>query len=339
MDTNNTNCAWPIVIGGTAMNKAQLTNFQQEQVAVYQAELAAVDGKRHQVGEVGQRALGLLVESLRRLLRQRVLGMLEARYGRSWALDLIEDFVGDAEVALIDAAGTYDVSKGALFRTWIFGNGGPVTGAVRDAIDTHDGVTHLTQGERVVLRYVTSVLSEIQDVDGSYCTQTLQERVEAAVYDYARSVGAKALERAGVSAQSPNFNHLLEKRVQERLRKDGVLRALRNVPLLLQDTSRGVVTLDTDTEGTGWRESLAAASTVEDDVMSAHGPAVREEQLLQMATLGMSVQDRDTVWQILSGDGAVGDVNMVDVQARLGSPLAHFAVLSPTVGMQVVTTD
>lgn len=330
---------WPILVGGTAMNKTELTDFQQEKVAQYQAALAAVGGRRSEVDEQGREALELLLESLRRLVRYRVLSMLEGRYGKEWAADLAEDFVGEAELALLEAAGEYDISKGALFRTWIFSNGGPVNTALRNAIDVHDGVTHLTRGERVVLRYVSAILVEIQDVDGSYCAQTLQERVEGAVYGYARGVAAKALERSGVSATSANFEALLDKRVDERLRKDGILKALRNVPALLQSTSRGLVTLETDSDGTGWSGALSVTDGVEEDVVARYSPGVREEQILAMATVGMSDEERVAVRDVLTGDSDGGAVDMSAVQERLSSPLAQFAVLSPTVGMQVTHTD
>lgn len=293
----------------------------EELVATYLAALQKTNGRRDLVSWQGQQALVTLVELLRPVVHGRVRKMVFNRFGTRRGGELLPDFLAEADLLIVKAAGDYDLERGGRFRPWVLSHAGPLLCGIRELMETMQGGGAFTAGERVVLRYAAAVLSEISDVDGRYDRQELYQRVRAGIFLRARTTAQKALRSSKAQLSEAQWVEAVGQRAQQRLRKDGVLAALNQLDVLLAQGLGGEVLLSAGGDEDGeLGDVLAANEQVEDvaDLGDDCGPGVSDLMLV-----GLTPQEKVQV------GSEAGDVKWLGV--RMQAPHVQFAALSPTV--------
>lgn len=301
----------------TGSNHATEVVQLEELVTSYQAALADAGGVGEEVGAVGQRALGQLVELGCTVLSGRIRKLVFSRFGDGRGAQLVDDFFAEARVLLVEAAGNYDPGRGVPFRSWVLSTGGPVLCGLRDLLRSEAGVTSFTEGEQVVLRYANAVMTQIADSEGRYARSELFQRVRALIFERARETAARALAERKSQMSASEWEEAVGVRAQQRLRKDGILGALNRVDELLSVGWGGNLSLDAGEEG---QSTLGEFVATPPEVESSD--PVQLSGLRTLMTVGLSVAEKAAVAQ---GE----DLEWLAV--RMQAPHVQFAALSPTV--------
>lgn len=328
---------------------------QRANLAIYKVELDAVDGDRRRVSPVGQRALSAFISCLDGLLVQLAKDHLRKRFGHV-PEDLLQECTAEARVACVEAAPTYDPTRGRNVRGWFTDPrcGGPADAAIRSAIQRATRTGELTQGQETVVRTARAVISAVR----AQGAEPSSEQIVALVTERCRVYAeGKVRERWAADhvtapedcagAERADAQQRLEEAVRAHMSKNGIAAALRKVWDLLA-VSDADIALDA--------EILDLAGAVPSDDLSAdEALGVELADTARVAVCGMSAADQELVWaHLFAGAGSptrdAGDdgqtpatlrkgkaqvARLIDeAQARLGAPHAHFAALSPTLGLQ-----
>lgn len=342
---------------GTEADEARDT-YQAALVAQYQQALAVAGGVPRDVSMAGQQALADLLADLDRLLRFAVNGHLSKRFSGSSRPDIFDDCLAEARAACVNALGTYDSSRGK-FRTWVMSSrGGAVTSAIRAAALACVGQSWLTQGEEIVARYAHAVRSDLRAGGMEPSTEAIHaetlRRCQAWAADRVDDLWARQGREMPAESDTEAWSALDGERdaqVRAKLSKDGTLKALRgDLAELLAQTETAVLV---DTTTVDMSALLDAPRELDSTADAALGGGLGP--LSEVAVCGMSDSDREAVWSHLAGEGAsptrpVGEGGQTAASLRAGraqvgellaqskalleAPHAHFAALSPTLGLQ-----
>lgn len=283
-----------------------------------------------------------LLGSVFRLVRVKVWERARGRFGEAWASELFSELLADATATVLEAADTFDPAKGPTFASW-----------VSERLD-HDLPTHMGRHGRLgsmpqawsrLSRIAHHVKPELEAALGRAATAG---EVRAALEERCRTWAEEHLS----AAQQELVGAEREKAIVEKMRKQGMTKALTEVPEILA-AMQSEINLDAplgDGSGTGLGDLLSGGDTPEDVTMAA----VEEDeyaQVLRVGTGNLNSEGREIVLTYLGlGEEEGGTYKRVaqqfgvpdlevrhlvrDAQARLKAPHAQYAHLSAGISSQ-----
>lgn len=270
-------------------------DLDEAEVLVAQAQVAA--GRRH---------LEVLIGGQFRLLRNLVNTYVARRFGSARSEELVEELLGAAYVAAVDAAGTWDPGRGSL-PAWVAFR---VKAALPTTADRWGRAGSMPGGWSVALALVASAVAELG--------------AGAALAD----IEARALELR--DAQRSDRGGDLDG--EDRVRAAIVGNCARMV-----DVARGTVALDApvgdDDAGVAYGETLVAAPAVTDRWDPVLAVAFGDADPAVVAVAVDYLFDRpDASWDSVAAGTGVEGLEARRLarrgRARLGAPHAQFAHLA-----------
>lgn len=323
-------------------------DYQRALVAGYQEALAEAGGDRTKVPEAAREMLAALLADVEALLRCTVGDHLNRRFAGRVPADLAEEVLGEAQVAVIEAAAAYDGRK--RFVSWLIDpRGGPATTAIRATVSTLARHVPLNQTQERAVAYARRAWADLRTEGREPSADDICDEARARCMRWAIERVHDAWARDGrAPGDGPDTSEQIAAELaQAKLVRSGMWKALGQIWDLLAVADPAVL-YDPTAPGVA-------------DTVPARDPDLAEETepgaspVAAVAVCGLPPADQELVWSHLFADvddpaRAVGEDGQTPERARAGrtavaeilraaqgrlkAPHAHFAALSVTLDSQ-----